>query len=363
MKIIFYLHHPAHFHLFKNIIRNLSENHELTILATKKDILENLLTNSGMKYINVLPKGRKDDKFSIAVGLLKQDYRLLKICLIIKPDLLVGTSTEIAHIGKLLNIPSIFVNEDDIDVIPLVGKVAYPFAKTLLVPAVCRVGKYRYKTTFYPGYHELAYLHPNHFTADKSIVLKYFSPEEPFFILRFAKLKAHHDQGVKGIDVGIARKLLDMLSSKGNIYITAERELEAEFEKYRININPLEIHHVMAFASLYIGDSQTMAAEAGVLGIPFIRFNDFVGKISYLEELENRYQLGYGIKTDNPEKLFFTVEELLNNKNLKDIFQKRRAVMLSEKVDTAKFLTWFIEDYPKSVRAMQSDSEIQHLFN
>lgn len=28
----------------------------------------------------------------------------------------------------------------------------------------------------------------------------------------------------------------------------------------------------MAFASLYIGDSQTMAAEAGVLGVPFVRF-------------------------------------------------------------------------------------------
>lgn len=28
----------------------------------------------------------------------------------------------------------------------------------------------------------------------------------------------------------------------------------------------------VAFASLYIGDSQTMAAEAGVLGVSFVRF-------------------------------------------------------------------------------------------
>jgi predicted glycosyltransferase len=33
---------------------------------------------------------------------------------------------------------------------------------------------------------------------------------------------------------------------------------------------------------LYIGDSQTMAAEAAVLGIPSIRFNSFVGKLVYL---------------------------------------------------------------------------------
>lgn len=44
-------------------------------------------------------------------------------------------------------------------------------------------------------------------------------------------------------------------------------DLGTQFEKYRIRINPLDMHHVMAFASLYIGDSQTMAAEAGVLSL------------------------------------------------------------------------------------------------
>lgn len=51
----------------------------------------------------------------------------------------------------------------------------------------------------------------------------------------------------------------------------------------------------VAFASLYIGDSQTMAAEAGVLGVPFVRFNDFVGRIRYLRELEDKYRLGFGV--------------------------------------------------------------------
>ena len=113
MKLLFYLHHPAHFHLFKNVIKSLKQNNEIIILATKKDILEELLKNSNLKYINVLPKGRKDNKFSIALALVKQDLRLLKICREVKPDILVGTSTEITHIGKLINIPSIFVNEDD----------------------------------------------------------------------------------------------------------------------------------------------------------------------------------------------------------------------------------------------------------
>lgn len=65
----------------------------------------------------------------------------------------------------------------------------------------------------------------------------------------------------------------------------------------------MHIHHAMAFAKMYIGDSQTMAAEAAVLGTPSIRFNDFVGEIGYLEELENTYQLTFGIMTSDRENL------------------------------------------------------------
>ena len=131
------------------------------------------------------------------------------------------------------------------------------------------------------------------------------------------------------------------------MFITSERPLGAEFEPYRIAINPLDIHHVMAFADLYLGDSQTMAAEAGVLGVPFVRFNDFVGRIGYLDELENKYHLGYGIKPDGEDMLYETVEELLAMPDRKAVFQERRMQMLSEKINFADFLTEYIENYRK----------------
>ena len=117
-------------------------------------------------------------------------------------------------------------------------------------------------------------------------------------------------------------------------------------DQYRIAINPLDIHHVMAFAGLYIGDSQTMAAEAGVLGVPFVRFNDFVGRIGYLNELENKYKLGFGIKPDEEKRLYQTVQTLLEMDNRKAVFQERRRVMLSECINFADFLTDYIETYP-----------------
>ncbi|MFC2113206.1 DUF354 domain-containing protein [Bacteroidota bacterium] len=351
MKILFFLHHPAHFYLFRNTIHSLKENgHEIILLATRKDFLEILLDREGFSYTNVLPKGRKDNRFAIAIGLLKQDFRLLQVCLEHKPDLLVGTSTEICHIGRLLKIPNLFTNEDDIEIIPLVGKIAYPFARNLLIPDCCSTGKWEGKSIKYPGYHELAYLHPNHFSPDPEVLIKYHLSDDSYFIIRFAKLTAHHDSGAKGISTDIARNLIEILESSGAILITSERELEPEFEKYRLDINPLDIHHIISFASLFIGDSQTMAAESGVLGTPFIRYNDFVGRIGYLDELENKYHLGYGIKTSEEKKLYSTVRDLISTPNLKDEWKLRRQNMLSEKIDVSQYLTQLIENYPQSIQ-------------
>ena len=169
-------------------------------------------------------------------------------------------------------------------------------------------------------------------------------------------------------------KILKILEPFETIYITSERLLEPQFEKYRIKINPLDMHHVMAFASLYIGDSQTMAAEAGVLGVPFVRFNDFVGRIGYLRELEDVYELGYGIHatplaSDSPirradgsvqpsgvEELYKRVETLVNMDadERSVLWSARRNQMLSDKVDCAKFLTWFIENYPNSATEVKN---------
>ncbi len=348
MRVLIYLHHPAHFYLFKNVIGNLkSKGHEVQIVATKKDVLEELLNSTGFEYKNYLPNGRKNNKFSIAMGLLEQDLKLFTDCIVNRPDLLIGTSTEICHVGWLLRIPNIFVNEDDADVVPLVGKIAHPFAKHLLAPDVCNTGSPK-NTITYKGYHELSYLHPDVFTADKEVVKKYLNPDLPYFIMRFAKLTAHHDVGIKGINKDIATKLLAMMRSHGNVYITSERELEPEFEPYRLNIKPIDMHHVMAFSELFIGDSQTMSAESGVLGIPFIRFNGFVGRIGYLRDLEDNYQLGYGIRPDNEEKLYSTLDMLLSNKNKKAEWEVKRQKMLSEKINVSEFITNLIENYPKN---------------
>ena len=370
MNVLIQLSHPAHFHLYKIVAKNLIEDGNIVLFVIKsKDILETLLQNAGLSYVNINQHTHRGSKLGILWDMFVREWRIIKLCRKHKIDLITGSTPETAHVSWLLRLHGVNTGEDDAAVISMFIKIAKPFIDGYVAPDPCEMGPVEPKTAHYPGYHELAYLHPNHFTPLREVVEGYgIDVEKPYFVLRFASLNAHHDSGIKGINTEVAQRLIDILSPHGRIYITSERPLEPQFEQYRIHINPLDMHHVMAFASLYIGDSQTMAAEAGVLGVPFVRFNDFVGRIGYLRELEDVYELGYGIHatplaSDSPirrndgsvqpsgvEALYERVEQLvaIPSDERKATYQARREKMLSEKIDCAKFLTYFIENYPQS---------------
>lgn len=373
MKVLFMISHPAHFHMFRYTIDNLqNDGHQVVVVIRPKDVLEQLCIDANMPYYKVKNRPKKWGMFGLAIFLIEKIIEVLHIARKEKPDMLVGSDGVLAVVGKILRIPAFECYEDDGEAIALYAKMFFPIYTGLLGPQCCSAWKWENKKIGYPSYQELGYIHPNQFTPNKEIVEKYgIDTSKTYFVIRFAQLTAHHDVGIHGMNTQIAEHVVEMLKPHGQIYITSERELESQFEPYRIRINPLDMHHVMAFASLYIGDSQTMAAEAGVLGTPFVRFNDFVGRLSYLHELEAptdytprkngyvpvvdkhvpdevHYSLGYGHKTADVEGFYNSIAKWLAIPNRKEICAQRREKMLSEKIDYAKFLTWFIENYPQS---------------
>ena len=119
MRILVQLGHPAHFHLYKNTIKNLeAKNHKVFVLIKKKDILEDLLINANIKYLNILPKGRKDTLLGIIIGIIKRFVSILRFSIANNIDLLTGSSTEVAQVGKFTGKRSIITGEDDADVVP-----------------------------------------------------------------------------------------------------------------------------------------------------------------------------------------------------------------------------------------------------
>ena len=342
---LFYLGHPAHYHNVSVVIKKLSEKgYRIVLVARGKDVLFDLLEGLPYDIIYLKPK-KGQSKWSLIKTVVKREFILCRLALKYKPKMLIGTDIVIAHIGKLLGIPSVILNEDDAKEVPFLAKFGFKYASAVMSPNCCDISPYNAKKVGYNGYHELAYLHPNYFTPDKSKVKDLVKDGEKYFILRFAELTAHHDDGKKGIDRTIAKKLIHQLKPFGRVYITSERKLEPELESYRIKINPKNMHHALYFAELYIGDSQTMAAEAAVLGTPSIRFNDFVGKLGYLEELEHKYQLTVGISTKEIDKLYAKTAEFVENELLTELFKERKIKMLSECEDVAQFwMNYFIEN-------------------
>ncbi|MPN62348.1 hypothetical protein SDC9_210095 [bioreactor metagenome] len=105
-----------------------------------------------------------------------------------------------------------------------------------------------------------------------------------------------------------------------------------------------------------------MSVEAAMLGVPSIRFSDFTGRISVLEELEQKYHLTFGVRTCDPEKLLRLTDEILSDPKSAKLFQSNRSRMLVDKIDVTAFLVWFIENYPDSVTIIKKTSWFQLKF-
>ena len=327
-RFLLYMGHPAHYHNFKNVAPLLRDRgHEVLFVARGKDVLFDLLEGEETEVIR-LPARQPSGKIALAFNLAGRELKLARIARRWKPDLMAGTDPGITHVGKLLGIPSVVVNEDDSKAVPLMAKLAFPFATAILAPNCCDQSPYNHKKIGYEGYHELAYLHPDVFTPDRLKLPEELRGADTYFILRFASLHAHHDAGRAGINDDLAKRLIAVLQSHGEVFITSERPLTEDLEPYRLPIAPQLIHHALAYARLVIGDSQTMTAEAAVLGVHAVRFNDFVGELSYLEELEHKYGLTTGIRTNEPERLMEEVGRLAANTNLADQMASRRRVVL-----------------------------------
>lgn len=360
MKILIDINHPAHVHLIRNTYEMLVEHgHQVIVVVKDIPVAMKLLDLYGIPYINI---GKKNDSLGKkGLDQLVYDLRILKLVCENRIELGIGTSINIPHVSKLSRMKSIILDDDDDEVEPLFVKFGHPFADVILSPAdTPRKSKYK---IYVNAYHELAYLHPNRFTPDPSVLADAGVKQgEPYFILRFNAFKAHHDIGVVGLTIENKRRLVQYLSSKGKVFITTERNIDDEFKPYQLKVSPEKAHSLLYYATMFVGDSQTMTSEAAVLGTPAIRCNTFVGRIHYLEEEEHKYGLTYGFRPENSEAMFQKIDEILVMPNLKKEWQTRRQKMLSEKIDYAQFLTWFIENYPESHRIMKDNPDYQFRF-
>ena len=342
MKILVDINHPAQVHLFRNAIAQWREHgHLVRVTARDKDVTLHLLNSYGIEY--KLASVPRRGLLGMVSSVLRHDSVVLGQQRKYGFDVIIGTSFAAAHISKLSQAKSVILNEDDHGIDRLFESITYPFADFILTPDALprRSGN---KQVSYRGYQKLAYLHPNHFTPNPAVLGEIGLEEgEPYSIVRLVALQATHDINAKGLTKETLREIVARLSQFGRVFISSEKPLEEEFRPYQFSISPEKMHDLLAHASLYIGDSQSMSVEAAVLGVPGIRCSSFVGRISVLEELEHRYQLTYGVLPSQQAEILHKLEELLKMKNRTAEWQSKRARMLAEKIDVTAWLVEFVE--------------------
>lgn len=348
IKILIDIGHPAHVHLYRNLILELkSGGHHVIVTVKEIEIAQKLLKHYGIEFITIGSK--RDSLIGKLINQLK--YNFLIWCLVKKNKIEIGlgSSITLAHVSRVSKMSSIIFDDDDDEVQPLFVKYAHPYCNSLLSPDVLRNKRKLKSTIYYPGVHELAYLHPKRFKTDPTVLAEAgLKPGDVFFIFRFNAFKAHHDGKVNGLSLLQKMILVEMLKPYGKILITTEREIEPELKPYQMTVPPQHIHSLMSYATLLIGDSQTMTSEAAILGVPSIRCNSLAGRISYLEEVEKRYGLTFAYKPNEFDRLIVKLKELLAVKDLKNTWAAKRNVLLADKIDVTSFMLWFVENYPES---------------
>lgn len=359
MRIAFGLGHPAHYHLYKNLIQQLQSRHEITVFISDKDVLRKLLDSNNISYFVIATSKTKENLIVKAKKLIFSSYTLYRHLRNKKPDIIVSCITQLCWVGRLLNRNCIFNAEDDISYTYLQGIITYPFVNTILASNVVKTWPFSYKKIGYSGYHKLAYLHPNWFVPNINIKEKYIK-ESNYVIIRMVSQSAYHDINARGLDINTISGIITSLKQYGAIYISSEKPLPDELKEYALSINENDIHHILYYANLFIGDSQTMVVECAMLGTPSIRINNFANKISIIKEIESEYQLTYSFLPSQKDCIIPQAKKILTIK--KDIFKEKRMDMIKQKIDVTSFFVWFIENYPQSVQVMKENPDYQYNF-
>ena len=361
MKVLFDMGHPADVHLFKYIMGNLEKDgHEIKICVREREnIVKRLLDLYGFNYESL--ERNVPGLFNKAVTMFKNDYKLLKISKKFNPDVYVSLASPYsAQVSKILGRQSITFT--DSEPTGLMLALTMPFTDVIITPSrfTRDLGKKQIRIS---GYKELAYLHPNWFEP-KSDVLEAIgiSRNDPYVILRFSAFDASHDIGIKGFSLEDKRRLVKELSKYATVFISSEISLPKDLEKYSLDIPEHRMHDALYYASMLVGDTQTSTTEAACLGTPAVRCNSFVGQndMSNFIELEETYGLIFNYNT--PEKAIEKSIELIQRRGLKEKWISKKEKLYRDKIDVTAFMTWFIEDYPESLRVMEKDPSYQERF-
>ena len=345
MNILIDIGHPGHVHLLHGVAEEMiARGHKVFYSVRDIPVAKRLMEHYRMTpWVDL--GGKKDSLTGKAQTVLHQDIQLLKF--VQRNHINIGLSSGIvlSHVSKLTSMKAYVFDDDDDAAEPLIVKYGHPLSDVVFTPDCIR--RKTKHAVYYAGTHELAYLHPKRFSPNP-VVLQHAGIQEGerFFIMRFVALKGHHDVGQQGLTMDQKKTLVALLKKHGRVIITSERTIEPEFEQYRLPVPPEEIHSLMAYSAMFLGDSQTMTSEAAVLGVPALKCNTFAGRLSVPNMLENKYGLCYAFQPQQFDEMYHHIEQLLakDPEELRNEWHAKQQRMIDDMIDPTDFFVNYIEN-------------------
>ena len=267
MRVTFLIGTPHQVHLFKNLYRELERKGiESIFLARDYSITTYLLKKFNLKY-KIIGYSHKNigTKFIEFLTIYKNS---LKYIMRFKSNLTFGDFLY-GLPSSNLRIPSISFTNGDAGIDPIIYRA---ISKCSLI---CTPEHYRIylgeKHVRYPGFQQLAYLHPSYFVPNSEVLDDVgLSKNDKFCIIRLNSYDAIiHDLGIKPLTVDELMPLIKNLEKFGYVFILPESKCPKAFYKYKLKIAPEKLHDLLYFADLLIADT-AMVTEACLLGTPSI---------------------------------------------------------------------------------------------
>lgn len=348
MNILIEVGHPNDVHQFKYLYKELIDRGcEVLFLVKRKDIVIELMDAYKLPYkvFAKTPNGFLRKVLTVPWFNLKYFLLANKF----KANIILSrNSPHSAHYAFLKGIPHFgFADTENSG---FADRLAVPFIKYFFTST-------SYRKTFprnhfrYPGYIETWYLHPKRFKPNPAVLKMLGVNEgEKFFILRFVSWQAHHDRGLTGLSDEFKIRLVNLLLRYGKVLISSEKALPLELEQYRFSLPPQYMHDALYYASIFYGESATMASECAMMGTPAF-FLDPIGR-GYTSQQENLYGLvkNYSTTSDAIESSLISLHKEL--KNLTETRDKASKIsqLLDEVIDPVSFFLWLITEFPASIK-------------
>jgi len=318
------------------------KGHKILVTARDKDVTLDLLNKLDIQIWN-RGKGGSGIIGKI-IYLIKGDWFLIKTALKFKPDLFMSFgSTYAAHAATVIRKPHIAY--DDTEHAKFEHMLYVPFTDKIVTGINFRKDFGVKKHVRIKSNIKLAYLHPKYFSPSVEVLSKYkIDVLKPFFILRFVSWEASHDLGYEGISYKEKNELIKKISQKGDVYISSEATLPDHLKKYQLQILPEDLHDVLAFAALFIGEGTTTGTEAALLGTPAIIVNKLAKSCGSLVEFEEKYGVLYNFDTLGDATPL--IDETIKDLNYAKKTQKDKLnILLADYEDMTSFMVQIAETY------------------